>query len=472
MELKGTQLQVAQLIPRKIFIERCFVSVFQISFYRIQIDSLQAQLEAMERAFAVQERVSSRGYSRRRTEDGGNPEEYFDLLQRWRKETLHAVVEKLSVERHLRGAIEEKKRLRAQSSEQMQGLEAKLLCANERVSALSGQLTHLKTQLAMETENNACHAETVVSLRERLTSQGQVLNNLRHIAEETWREIAVKEEYLKMSQAAARLHSMESRLVACFERLDLARSAIALKEVSIRNSVAAFEAEKQLWLQKLTTNDMELNDSEDPSVYLSELVLRPEAESILKAIFRMLDPEGLGFVAITSIQRCAGPDGVGSLYPTLVKALGVRVMEQLLHGLKALVDRNQVNVTWGELLLLFFPTAGDEVALLRASLSGGELSALQHDGLWGDEEWGVVPLSIPQIKIVDNLLLNTTRSEEEIRLSHERAYLMKRCQEMGRTLERRAEGIKAFFSRELKVKNLSEQSLKAQVTIVALVHIF
>ena len=418
----------------------------------------------MERAFEVQERVTSHRHAAQKTDAAVNPDEYFELLQRWRRETLRSLVEKITADKQLMHAIEAKKRLRTQSSEQIQGLEAKMLCVNERAVALSGQLAQLKTQLSQEVESNACHEEVTASLKERLSNQGQVLNHVRHIVEETWRGMVAQHDYLKMSQAAARLHAMESRLTACSERLELARTAVALKEISIRNSVAAFESEKKLWQQRRRSDGVDVteNNTSNSSLFVSDTVLRPETESILKSIFRMLDLGGTGSISISAILKCVDPEA-SSLHATLSTALGGPVMDLLLSGLRSLAAKEQSDVTWGELLLLFFPS--QEGASFRASLDRDELRALQQEGLWGDEEWGVVPLSLQQIGNVEKSKTVSCRlkTEEELRLSHERAYLMRRCQEMGRTLERRAEGIKAFFDRELKFKHMNEQSMQTQV---------
>ena len=423
--------------------------------------SLQTQLEAMERAFEVQERVTSQRHASQKTDAAVHSDEYFELLQRWRRETLRSLVGKISADRQLARAIEEKKRLRAQASEQVQGLEAKLLCANERAAAISGQLALLKTQLAQEVESNACSQEAMTSLKERLSSQGQVLNQVRHIVEETWRGVAANDDCLRMSQAAARLFAMESRLRACSERLELARTAVALKEVSIRNSLAAFEAEKSLWLQRnQSRGDGEFDKSDDSSLFVSDVVLRPETEAILRSIFRMLDPEGSGSIPISSVLTCIDPE-TSSLHATLSTALGDRVMDLIGTGLRSLAAKGYSDVTWGELLLLFFPSQDESSP--RIALDRRELRALQQEGLWGDDEWGVVALCLPPNKPGDNSALRELRTEEELRLSHERAYLMKRCQDMSRTLERRAEGIKAYFDRELKIKTLNEHSMQAQV---------
>ena len=416
----------------------------------------------MERAFEVQERVVSHRNALHKSDGTTNPDDYFELLQRWRRETLRSLMDKISTDRQLARVIEEKKRIRMQSSEQIQALEAKLLCVNERAVALSGHLAQLKTQLAQEVESNACHQETTTSLKERLSNQGQVLNHVRHLVEDTWRGIAAKDDYLKMSQAAARLYAMESRLSACSERLELARTAVSLKEVSIRNSVAAFEAEKKLWLQRVKSrgdDDAEVAESDD-SLFLSDVILRPETEAILKSVFRMLDSEGAGFISISSMLSCIDPEA-SSFFTTLSTALGGRVLEIIGNGLRSMAAKDQSDVTWGELLLLFFPN--QDSFSLRAALDRNELRALQQEGLWGDEEWGIVPLSLQQYRQADNYDL---RTDEELRLSHERAYLMKRCQHMSRTLERRAEGIKAFFNRELKIKSMNEHSMRAQVILI------
>ena len=66
------------------------------------------------------------------------------------------------------------------------------------------------------------------------------------------------------------------------------------------------------------------------------------------------------------------------------------------------------------------------------------MSSLRASSLLGDDEWGTVRLQV----VLPDDNTTSTNSDEISRLTKERHYLLEKLQRMGRTLERRAEGIK------------------------------
>jgi hypothetical protein len=432
---------------KRIFIDRYFVKIL----------SLESQLSAMERAFAVQERV----LSQQMLSDTSRPfDKYCILLQQWRQQTLRSLVDKYTCERQLRTAIDEKKRQRAASTSEVQTLEANLVSSNERLAALSVQLCELKIELSAGEVNRSCLSETNLRYEEKLREQGQSLSSIRLITEEASRQLDTSPEYLRMASAVAAFAQMEARLSASMGRLELARSLFALREVELRNSTATLEAEKRLWLQRSYTNKEGDGDSSQQR-YLSELRMRPEVESILRSIFRRVDAEGSGTASVEALLRCINTD---SLHTMLEAAIGCFTLDKLISGLRREVSGT---VTWGELLLQLFPEASEREP--REALTAADLLALEKQELWGDINWGAVPLKLPLVSAgTANSYCCGTRSsvdgrEEEARLMCERAFLLKRCQEMGRSLERRAEGIKAHFAGEIRIRAMREQQLQNQV---------
>jgi hypothetical protein len=418
------------------------------------VAGLEAQLSAMEGAFAVQERLLSQMAQASERGTGQASEDYFAALQQWRKQTLLALADKFACESRLRETISGSKKQHAQFCTQKQSLEAQLLCSNERSSALSAQVQHLRTQLAKEGEASAVLSTSKAATEGRCLAQRQAINTVRYIAEEAKRRLEMSQDFSNLTTAAAQLVSHEGRLAAVVDRLELAKSALALREVQLRNSAAALEAEKLMWRERRAVT---ADDEGDSGPHLSDIVLRPEAEALFRAVFLRLDVHGTGEVDTALLLQCVSPSETNSLYAMLRPAVGGSVLDTLTRRLSGL--EAQQSVTWGEFLLLFFPEQGD---VPRAALTKDDLNGLTKEGLWGDSDWAALPLMLSDDKL-DARRVEISQSAELARLSIERAFLMRRCQEMGRTLERRAEGIKAHFATELRVRASREAALCSQV---------
>lgn len=131
----------------------------------------------MERAFTVQERVLSQ--RRASAESGRDENKYFDVLQRWRKHALQALVEKFSCERSLFLSIEEKKRLRAIYCAEVLTLEANLVSAQERMSALVAQTQELKAQVTSCESENLSLQLSLRSSEEKMCAQSLSVENIK-----------------------------------------------------------------------------------------------------------------------------------------------------------------------------------------------------------------------------------------------------------------------------------------------------
>ena len=103
-------------------------------------------------------------------------------------------------------------------------------------------------------------------------------------------------------------------------------------------------------------------------------------------------------------------------------------------------------ISWGEFLLQLIPTTTTTTTAAADGepLSIIEMSSLRTSGLVGDDDWGSARLQVvlPDDNNNNTTTTTTTNNDEISRLTKERHYLLEKLQRMGRTLERRAEGIK------------------------------
>ena len=200
-----------------------------------------------------------------------------------------------------------------------------------------------------------------------------------------------------------RISSFASRFAACQDRLQLLQNLNAQKDVQIRNTAAAFEAEKRLltqWTKEeirrhtkpAQTSDTETRESADVngnewndipgsfanSSAIPSFSISAECEAFLRAVFRQLDPDDSGTVsqrlllqclhtaAARGLLRCShsisGDSEVGACSRDRSKATdgqSTDIWAILIHGLEMLVDNwrsgDAEDITWGEFLLLLCP---------------------------------------------------------------------------------------------------------------------
>ena len=140
-------------------------------------------------------------------------------------------------------------------------------------------------------------------------------------------------------------------------------------------------------------------------------------------------------------------------------------------------------VTWGECLLAMIsdpshPPLGQTGR--HCALSVREMKELRELQLIGDIEWGAVPLQIPSkfqqsrdvhrnsiasshSSFAEGGMFDRDKQKEISRLSMERKFLLNSLQQMGRSLERRAESIKAYFEGDLRKHAMKEKKLQVQL---------
>jgi len=486
------------------------------------LNALREQIETMERAFEMQERaLTSSGLDAARqaassfgspsSEDAGVVEvdgdiesfPYLKLLQLWRRKALESMTQKSLTQKKLQQSLSLLKELRTKHGQEMKAQQLTALsykekgtAASEKASFWESKVGEAEAKLAQELRYRA------IVDRERLDSQFK-LRGLRSFLDRAKEQL--EEEALagmvRVDQAARKLKAFESRLFQAAERVQFAAALVAQKEVVLRNSAAAAEAIRRLQAaapglpavsqQQEAENWADDSADESNPPLLSDLVLRPETEALLRTVFRKLDPSESGTVAVQVLRACLSSgddadgqsDGDGGVLSTLQEkeeeeededaitwthnagtlvrsALGPSQWARLHRGLASLAGAAEA-MTWGEFLLLLLPRKDERLA----ALSGPELEALRVAGLWGDAAWGLVPLALPKVFDAHALARPAQQQSADIkRLQAERRFLMERVQDMGRTLERRAEAIKGHFELELRRARLKEGHLQTQVT--------
>eukprot|EP00595_Chromulina_sp_UTEXLB2642_P001833 CAMPEP_0196763370 /NCGR_PEP_ID=MMETSP1095-20130614/3964_1 /TAXON_ID=96789 ORGANISM="Chromulina nebulosa, Strain UTEXLB2642" /NCGR_SAMPLE_ID=MMETSP1095 /ASSEMBLY_ACC=CAM_ASM_000446 /LENGTH=528 /DNA_ID=CAMNT_0042116425 /DNA_START=837 /DNA_END=2420 /DNA_ORIENTATION=+ len=261
----------------------------------------------------------------------------------------------------------------------------------------------------------------------------------------------------------------EEKFFDLANRLELVTAIASIKEVSYRNSQAALEVDKRLFLETHTaTNDaFAISDYTNNRPSLTKLNLTVELETLLLGIFRHLDPVDKGFVDTDLLIECLSIDPSFQESPNISlgsivrNELGEDIYNRLMDGLLGNLSLNNISktssLTWGEFLLLLMPKSNE---IISSPLTIPERKELREQCLLDDIAWGLVPLKIPiQTNILSNKDLNS-KSEDFQRLVKERQYLLERLQDMNKSFERRAESIRGFFHTALAKNEIKENRAK------------
>lgn len=483
--------------------------------------ALSLRLEALERAFDMQERALTGGgleaarqaarvsgsaasaawegamvimrEGEERGESGAGSDAaqleafpYLRLLQLWRHAALDSMTQLGAAQRRLQQALGSLKESRSQAGQASRAQQLTALAYREKAQADRDQAAFLQARTeALEAQRQQDLRYRAIVDRERQDSQVK-LRALRAFLEQAQRQLEAEamQAMLRVNQAARSLRAYEGRVAQASERLQLAAVLIAQREVVLRNSQAALEAQARMLAgppdlesadedkEGEREGEREGEGQDDEGGLLSDLAIRPEAESLLRAVFRSLDEGESGHVPRALLQSFLGLSGMegvdeaeraveAGVSSSLLEALGPQGAARLRDGLQAGAGPN---VTWGELLLCLLPGAGQRLA----ALSGAEWEELRGAGLWGDAEWAAVPLALPRDQpglSAGGAEAQSPASAAELRrLQTERRYLLGRLQAMGRSLERRAEAVKAHFAAALRRGGLREGRLQGQVS--------
>jgi hypothetical protein len=298
-------------------------------------------------------------------------------------------------------------------------------------------------------------------------------------------------------RATEKLARYEERITAAAERVSFAAAMVAQREVTVRNNMAILNAERRMLAGSTSAGVSRSAEGSAGSgnEVRPEFSLSAEAESFLLAVFTALDPQDSGRVSAQLLVDCffqppdeendsGTADALGeathstrvALTPTghdVAVAVGSGLWQNLSHALLNTVDR-ETDLTWAELLLHLLPSRGQSEASIAAAaplrattLTAQDLRGLRDQGLLGDTAWGVLPLQLPgatQARTAPSANTPGTTSAEVVRLRRERTYLLQRLQDMSRTLERRAEGIRAYFEASINREKLVAERAVLQLS--------
>ncbi|KAJ1414093.1 hypothetical protein B484DRAFT_454922, partial [Ochromonadaceae sp. CCMP2298] len=549
-----------------------------------QVRSLKAQLSAMDDAFSLQERALTASgealatlASRLATPPAGSSSSggsggsgggadgevgerqlleqfpYYRLLQTWRRQALNSTLQRTFSEQQLQRAVAAMKRDRKQLLGQVGEKEAQALAWRQRASALEEQCsmrgqqqTRLAEALRMCEEQREEAEAGLASARRESVRMGSFLQQAQGLL-----DAQTVQRSAQMLQGAERLRNYEKRVAAAADRVSFAAAVVAQRELSVRNSQAALEAERRLlqWGTEKDKHEREARERQGgavagagsavsvgsaggalpssslspspspPQRFLSDLRVEAEAEALLRAVFRRLDNNDSGCVPARHLLACllkpqhqqlqgqqqqsvalteggydgeSGGDcdealtqtqvllqrlealagsrdalraeletgGAGLATPLgalLGRALGAASWLCLLRGLLAQPEGG--SLTWGECLLQLVPPVQGQG---RSALTCGELRAFSSAGLLGDRAWGVVPLDLAAA-VSATSSTTTISTSFDPQLVRERRFLMAHVQEMARTLERRAEGIRSYFEADIRREALKGERLAAQL---------
>jgi hypothetical protein len=423
---------------------------------------------------------------------------YLALLTQWRKKVFQCALQSKLKERETNQLRKERETDQMYFKNKLDEKEALLVSWKDRYSATSSKCKMLVAKVAaleLTVEDNA----RLVQIgggesMERDIGRKDVdsFSFMRDcvVTSKSQIEAAYLVNQIQMLRAFETLRTMEIKLSLMAEHLKLLTVSTAHKEIQLRNSRAAFLAEKAK--SRLNSEGEVCTKNRNASSdILTEL--RPEVESVLRMLFRQLDQDDRGVVSTTMLLRvlkapeldedgCAHDETSAfvvdgdSVLSLIAAGLGPSGMQNLVNGLRTLSnidpDISERVVTWGEFLLLLLPDTAVDLyrrrisegdTQNRISLSLRDVQELRRLGVFNEEQWGMVPLNLGDVANTEKFdldVLDRPSLRKEIRrLFQERSFLLRRLQDSERTMERRVEEAKAFFASEIRRFELAELRL-------------
>eukprot|EP01035_Chromulina_nebulosa_P022961 gene22961-29748_t len=365
-----------------------------------------------------------------------------------------------------------------QYSQQLAEQQQRLTLATERLSFISLFVAQKNVQLrnsiaALDGERRLIQW-TMIRERERL-EQGKTQSRLGNSNSNLSRDFedGLGDSYTTVVPFVSEVRlsaESEGMLKAVFRRLDVDDAG----SVSIRLVLNAISGTSfQISTFSGTSSSTE---QETASAFLSQLSAMKKEPSLLG---QLVDGDLLS------------PLGV-----FLCRSIGLNQWANFLFSLLQSFLRSDLSdeptVTWGECLLAMVADPTDsKVAHVPidqpgrySALSVREMKELRELQLIGDLEWGAVPLHVPSkyqhslevhrgsnpsplhshTSVVEGgCILSRDKEKEIARLSMERRFLLNSLQQMGRSLERRAESIKGYFEGDLRKHAVKEKRLQLQL---------
>jgi hypothetical protein len=447
-------------------------NVEDISTSESTVTYLKSQLESMEHAFELQDTALSDVC---KDCEVNNDVPYLVVLQLWRRKAIDALT-KLSVANHaIAKQSSELKAHRAESSKQLKEAQMNALSWKERASAALD-----KTQAFDEmcsTLRETLHDEQ----KKRLLAETNALvsekavQKLKMFLENCVSDVQEKSiaSMFAIERATAKLEAQKDRLAAASDRISFSAALVAQKEVQLRNTIAVQGVSIRSGM--ISKDDYD-SDTENYPAEISgtsaanELIdLRPEAEALLRTIFRRLDTSNSGVVSCELLLTCMDADGASSESRSDNESLAILIRDVLgkdlyKNAMSGLQMNQKGDITWGEFLSLL-PGFHEE---RRAKLFNEEIVEFERFGAWGDLQYGMIPLDLSSVsKINSNVSSKRYNDSDELqRLSNERAALLRIVQQLTRTMERRAETLKAHYLDQTRNIHLQLSRVQTQYTTI------
>ncbi len=434
-----------------------------------KIKSLQRQVESLETAFEMQEKILGvNGLHAGATLEGSADKNvevtevstypYVKLMQFWRQQVVTITSDKKGIEEELTATNNQLKAMTNNYSNLLNEHNLSSIQWTQRNSSLIEKVNGLKVTLQSNEDKVQQDSLRLSELERDNSKYKNYLSELKNFVlfskgQIESRALTTNVELMKYLN---KIKLLEEKLENATARVSFATSIIAQKEIMLKNSIAALDAERVMLTSAYNSYKKgEIIEGGDSSMpLLSNLQISAEAEGILQAIFRGLDPNDTGTVTVSFLLDvlCGDDDNEQSCSDIFGGTLELSYWNSLINKLRAMPRDREL--TWGEFLLQLFPDQPDN----RVPLSAKDMYELKASGVLGGADWGVPPIRY----IIEMEKTASATSSETSRLRAERSYLLTRIQNMNRTLERRAEGIKTYFINDLRKCELRESRLTVQ----------
>ncbi|KAF0691990.1 Aste57867_16896 [Aphanomyces stellatus] len=305
-----------------------------------QIDLMQNRITALQELIALQEAAISTAAA---SPTDADATVYHKLLATWRAKVYdlllalqtHALSAKANVHEAHRATAAVEQQV-AERTRREASLAQRLADADAARQLLQLQLDQVegeKAALAVKCSRQASGLET---------ERSHTRTMAHHVIALVQDDAAVA----KLQHMYARVSHHDQRLQRHAQQLETLVVSLARKEARLRNQEAALEGERRVWIKRLQSS----GGSPEKKPIKSTIKLKPETESVLRAVFQRLDPYHTGMVESARWLQALQKDW------TVRQAMGTAGQEKLI----AAIAQNELfakakHVTWGEFVLLFLP---------------------------------------------------------------------------------------------------------------------
>ncbi|GMF65647.1 unnamed protein product [Phytophthora lilii] len=320
---------------------------------------------------------------------------YTRLLAAWREKCVSLMVQARSSELSHEALVHEYRQRGDQIYDELARCEENLEMWRQRAADFEAQrdLEVVATRQAQDRRAQA-NAKAVHAVRGLALER----EKLRHLSQSVAQFSGglVRDKMEKLHTCSIRLEAFERRLLLAKERVELAATLVKHREVRVRNSAAAMEAERRVWAHRLEQmRNLTLQDEETKTENIGECtnttapavtsgkILRPATETALRALFHRLDAYDTGLVRSQTLLQALrrGDPGVLSAVggPKKLSKL-VSHVETALQKL-SIVGGATATLTWGEFLLFFIPESSVSLSeVLQDDSDAGSEAELERSG--------------------------------------------------------------------------------------------